>query len=48
MIFIVGRYRWPIYKNSIGLMWVLTVSEKFVLTGKLVITYRPYIHESLD
>ena len=30
-------------------MWLFTVSEKFALTGKLIITtYRPYIHKSLD
>ena len=56
-IFIVGVLPLAIYKNNISLnphntcscMWVLTVSQKFALTGKLIITtYRPYIHKSLD
>ena len=56
-IFIVGVLLLAIYKNNISLnphktcfcMWVFTVSQKFALTGKLIITtYRPYIHKSLD
>ena len=45
------------YKNNISLnphntcscLWVFTVSQKFALMGKLIIsTYRPYMYKSLD
>ena len=50
-------FKAPIYKNNTSLnpqntrsfMWDFTVSEKYALTSKLIITtYRPYIHNSLD